>query len=160
MERLIEWPARAPAADDSTTVAHGDFRPGNVIMHETEPRGGRGARLGALPLAIRWPNLRLNAMPYRLGMEWDGFRGKDLGCAGLPSEEGVHRGILPARGTREHSRVGLVRGLRDLRLAAIAQGIMGRVIAGTANDPRPGCAASGPSPLADAAGRSCRGMKR
>ena len=38
MDRLIEWlPAHVPA-DDETTLVHGDFRLGNVILHPTEPR--------------------------------------------------------------------------------------------------------------------------
>src|SRR5947209_5126168 len=38
MERLIEWlPAHVPAGDD-TTLVHGDYRPGNIVVHPTEPR--------------------------------------------------------------------------------------------------------------------------
>src|ERR1700752_962901 len=38
MERLIEWlPASLPS-DDTTTIAHGDYRPGNLIVHPSEPR--------------------------------------------------------------------------------------------------------------------------
>ena len=38
MERLIEQlPARMPA-DDTVTIAHGDYRPENVMYHPTEPR--------------------------------------------------------------------------------------------------------------------------
>src|SRR5207248_2974024 len=32
-------------------------------------------------------DLAYNIMPYRLGMEWDGFRGKDLAALGLPTED-------------------------------------------------------------------------
>jgi aminoglycoside phosphotransferase (APT) family kinase protein len=38
MDRLIEWlPAHLPT-DDTTTIAHGDFRMDNMIFHPTEPR--------------------------------------------------------------------------------------------------------------------------
>ena len=38
MERLIPWlPEHIPAGDE-TTLVHGDFRLGNVIIHPTEPR--------------------------------------------------------------------------------------------------------------------------
>jgi aminoglycoside phosphotransferase (APT) family kinase protein len=38
MDRLMEWlPAHVPA-DDTTTIAHGDFRLDNMIFHPTEPR--------------------------------------------------------------------------------------------------------------------------
>jgi aminoglycoside phosphotransferase (APT) family kinase protein len=38
MEHLMEWlPKNIPASDD-TTLVHGDYRPGNMIVHPTEPR--------------------------------------------------------------------------------------------------------------------------
>jgi aminoglycoside phosphotransferase (APT) family kinase protein len=38
MERLIAWLPEHLPADDETTLVHGDFRLGNVIIHPTEPR--------------------------------------------------------------------------------------------------------------------------
>jgi Predicted aminoglycoside phosphotransferase len=38
MEQLMAWLPEHIPADDDTTVVHGDFRLGNVIMHPTEPR--------------------------------------------------------------------------------------------------------------------------
>ena len=38
VERLVEWlPAHAPG-DDTTTLVHGDFRLGNMVVHPTAPR--------------------------------------------------------------------------------------------------------------------------
>src|ERR1019366_5319841 len=38
MDRLIEWLPKHIPADDETTIAHGDFRLGNLIVQPTEPR--------------------------------------------------------------------------------------------------------------------------
>jgi len=37
MDQLIDWLPTAMPADDHTAIAHGDFRLGNLIIHETKP---------------------------------------------------------------------------------------------------------------------------
>ena len=38
MERLMVWLPENIPADDTVTLVHGDYRPGNMIVHPTEPR--------------------------------------------------------------------------------------------------------------------------
>ena len=38
IDRLIDWLPQHLPDDDTTTLVHGDFRTGNVILHQTEPR--------------------------------------------------------------------------------------------------------------------------
>ncbi|NMM43355.1 phosphotransferase family protein [Rhodospirillaceae bacterium KN72] len=39
LDRLVEWlPAHIPADDGAVSIAHGDFRLGNLMFHPTEPR--------------------------------------------------------------------------------------------------------------------------
>ena len=38
MERMMDWLPRHIPAREETTLIHGDFRPGNLILHPTEPR--------------------------------------------------------------------------------------------------------------------------
>src|SRR5207249_1988448 len=37
MERLMEWLPKNIPASTETTLVHGDYRPGNMIVHPTEP---------------------------------------------------------------------------------------------------------------------------
>jgi aminoglycoside phosphotransferase (APT) family kinase protein len=135
MEQLMVWlPEHIPAGDD-TTVVHGDFRLGNVIMHPTEPRvlavlDWELATLGH-PLA----DLAYNAMPYHLRPDiLGGVLGEDLKALGIPSEEEYLATYCRRTGRADIPGWSFYVAFSMFRLAAIAQGIMGRVIAGTAND--------------------------
>jgi aminoglycoside phosphotransferase (APT) family kinase protein len=135
MERLMAWlPEHIPTGDE-TTVVHGDFRLGNVIMHPTEPRvlavlDWELATLGH-PLA----DLAYNAMPYHLRPDiLGGVLGEDLRALGIPSEEEYLAAYCRRTGRSGIPDWSFYVAFSMFRLAAIAQGIMGRVIAGTAND--------------------------
>ncbi|HEU5193429.1 MAG TPA: phosphotransferase [Methylomirabilota bacterium] len=159
MEQLIEWlPAHLPA-DDSTTVAHGDFRPGNLIMHPTEPHVVAVLDWELSTLGHPLADVAYNAMPYRLGMEWDGFRGKDLKALGLPSEEEYIAAYCRRVGRASIPDWDWYVVFAIFRLAAIAQGIMGRVIAGTANDPHARSRGERARPLADAGWTIAQGRR-
>jgi len=93
-------------------------------------------------------------MPYRLSAEsMDGFQGADLAALGMPTES-----EYLAAYCRRTGRAGIVDwefyvAFSMFRLSAIAQGIMGRVIAGTASDPRARDRGARARPLADAGWR-------
>jgi aminoglycoside phosphotransferase (APT) family kinase protein len=152
MERLIEWlPAHIPV-DDETTIVHGDYRLGNMVLHPTEPRiiallDWELSTLGH-PLA----DLAYNCIPWRVARQtFDGFVGEDIAALGIPSE---HEYVSTycrrvGRVRLEHWDFTIAYAL--FRLAAIAQGIMGRVVAGTANDPNARERGARARPLADAA---------
>ena len=150
MERLIEWlPAHLPA-DDTTTLSHGDYRPGNLIFHPTEPRVAAVLDWELSTLGHPLADLAYFAMPYRLGTEWDGFRGKDLKALGIPSEQDFVAAYCRRVGRPNIPDWDWYIVFGMFRLAAIAQGIMGRVIAGTANDPHARSRGERAQPLADA----------
>ncbi len=160
MEHLIEWlPAHLPS-DDTTTLVHGDYRPGNLIMHPAEPRVAAVLDWELSTLGHPLGDLAYFCMPYRLGSEWDGFRGKDLKALGIPSERDfvADYGRRVGRSSIPDWDWYIVFAM--FRLAAIAQGIMGRVIAGTANDPHARNRGERARPLADAGWTIVQGRGR
>jgi aminoglycoside phosphotransferase (APT) family kinase protein len=87
LEMLIDWLPRNVPRDDLTTIVHGDYRVGNVILHPSEPRivGVLDWELSTLghPLAdlahllIAW---------HSRPSEYGGLLGLDLAALGIPSE--------------------------------------------------------------------------
>ena len=135
MERLIAWlPEHIPAGDE-TTIVHGDYRPGNMIIHASEPRIVAVLDWELSTLGHPLADLASTCMPYHFGDDQDWFGGQNVGELGIPSE-----GEFVAAYCRRTGRAGIPDwdfyvAFSLFRLAAISQGIMGRVLAGTANDP-------------------------
>ncbi len=151
MERLIAWlPANLPPGDE-TTLVHGDFRLGNVIIHPTEPRVAAVLDWELSTLGHPLGDLAYNCLPYRFTREWEGLADKNLADLGLPTEQ-----AYVAAYCRRTGRAGIPEwewclAFAMFRLAAIAQGIMGRVVAGTANDPNARERGARARPLAESA---------
>ncbi|WP_419937067.1 phosphotransferase [Candidatus Palauibacter sp.] len=139
MEALVEWlPANTPAGDASkkeTTIAHGDYRLDNMILHPTEPRVLAIVDWELSTLGHPLADLAYNCMTYHLpeGPLWKGLGEIDCGALGIPSEE-----EYVAAYCRRTERAGvpdweffMAFGL--FRLAAICQGVYARAIQGNAS---------------------------
>jgi aminoglycoside phosphotransferase (APT) family kinase protein len=89
LDRVIEWlTANQPADDGRVSIAHGDFRLGNMLFHPTRPEaiGILDWELSTLghPLA----DLGFCCMPWRTAPdEYGGILGLDRGALQLPDEE-------------------------------------------------------------------------
>lgn len=88
LDWLVDWlPANMPADDGAVSIAHGDFRLGNLMFHPTEPRviavlDWELATLGH-PLA----DLGFCVMPWNSAPdEYGGILGTDWAGAGIPSQ--------------------------------------------------------------------------
>jgi aminoglycoside phosphotransferase (APT) family kinase protein len=151
MERLIEWLPNHVPADDQTTIVHGDFRSGNMLMHPTEPRVVAVLDWELSTLGHPLADLAYHYMPYRLGPgTLGGFVHEDLGQLGIPSEEELLERYCRRVGRTSIPDWEFYVAFSMFRLSAIAQGIMGRVIAGTANDARARERGERARPLAEA----------
>jgi len=134
MERLIEWLPQHIPADDTTTITHGDYRLGNMIIHPTEARVAAVLDWELSTLGHPLADLAYNCMPYHLSADsMDGFEGGDLAALGIPAEETYLAAYCRRTGRARIEDWSFYVGFAMFRLAAIAQGIMKRVIDGTAS---------------------------
>jgi len=152
MDQLIDWLPDNIPGDDSASIVHGDFRLDNAIVHPEEPRiiavlDWELSTIGH-PLADFTYNLMTWQMPD-LGIGSAGLLGKDLAALGIPGEEEYAQKYC--------ERTGRIDGIEDrdfysafnfFRLAAILQGIAGRVRDGTAASAQAGQAERVVEPLA------------
>jgi len=135
MERLIEWlPQRLAAADDpAVAVVHGDCRLDNFVFHPTEPRviavlDWELSTLGS-PLA----DFAYNAMAWRIPPDlFRGLAGSDLPALGIPAEADYVAAYCRRTGRAGFPDLDFYVVFNMFRLAAIMQGIMRRVLEGTA----------------------------
>ena len=142
MDRLIEWlPAHLPPDDGAmagnSTIVHGDYRLDNLIFHPGEPR-----ILAILDWELSTIGHPLADFSYHL-MSWHtptgGFRGiagLDLAALGIPSEKEYVALYCRATGRDGIADLDFYLAYNMFRIAAILQGIMKRVVDGTAASPQ------------------------
>lgn len=133
LDRLAEWlPANLPPDDGAVSLAHGDFRMGNMIFHPTEPRVVAILDWELSTLGHPLADLGFCVMPWHTSPdEYGGILGLDRAALGLPSEaEFVARYREGNPGVSEllpfHKAFAL------FRFSVIFVGIADRVKAGTA----------------------------
>jgi aminoglycoside phosphotransferase (APT) family kinase protein len=135
MNRLIEWlPANIPG-DDETTIVHGDFRIDNMVFHPSEPR---------IVAVLDW---ELSTLGHPLAdfsfhcMSWHvppgafrGLLGHDLAALGIPLEKEYVAEYCRrvGRAPIDPDHWDFYMAYNMFRAAGILQGIMTRVVDGTA----------------------------
>jgi aminoglycoside phosphotransferase (APT) family kinase protein len=153
MDSLMEWlPANIPD-DDSSSIVHGDYRLDNLILHPTEPRV-----IAVLDWELSTIGHPLGDFTYHL-MAWQmpdfgigsaGLLNADLKKLGIPGEEEYvalycertgRKGGIPNRD--------FYAAYNFFRIAAILQGIAGRVRDGTAASEHAEKTANAVAPLAE-----------
>lgn len=88
IERVAAWLSSHVPDDETTSIAHGDFRIGNVMFHPTEPRVVGVLDWELSTLGHPQADLAYSALAWRLlSGEYMGMRGLDLAELGIPSED-------------------------------------------------------------------------
>jgi len=133
MEQLIAWLPQHIPEDDETTITHGDYRLANLLMHPTEPRVVAVLDWELSTLGHPLADLAYSAMAYRLPKSlFDGLADATLESLGIPSEDAYVARYCRLMGGTDIPVWNFYLAFSMFRLAAILQGIMGRVLAGTA----------------------------
>ena len=103
VETLRPWlPAHLPADESETTIAHGDFRLGNLMFHPSEPRVVAVLDWELSTLGHPLADVAFNCMAWRtLPAEYGGIRGLDLQALGIPQEDDYLRHYYRASGRRD-----------------------------------------------------------
>ena len=152
MDNLIAWLPKNIPPETGTAVVHGDFRLDNAIYHPSEPR-----ILAVLDWELSTLGEPLADFAYHC-MSWHippgqfrGIAGLDLEALGIPSEADYIR-MYCKRVNREPidpSHWDFYIAYNLFRIAAILQGILKRVVDGTAASAHARDAGSRARPLAE-----------
>jgi len=134
MENLIEWLPKNIPAGDETTLVHGDYRLDNVIFHPTEPRILAVLDWELSTLGHPIADFAYHCMTWRLTpQEFRGMFGFDFAALGIPSESDYVARYCERTGRASIAHWDFYLAYNMFRLAGILQGIMGRVVEGTAS---------------------------
>jgi len=154
MERLIEWlPAHIPPAGPSRLV-HGDYRLDNVILHATEPKvlavlDWELSTLGD-PLAdFTYHLMQWEMPPEDTGAGTGSLAGFDPAALGIPTRDAYVDRYVARTGLDPRPHLPAYLAYNFFRIAAILQGIVGRVRDGTATNENAAAMALMVRPLAD-----------
>jgi aminoglycoside phosphotransferase (APT) family kinase protein len=134
MDALIAWlPRNIPADDGATRIVHGDYRLDNLIFHPTEPR-----ILAVLDWELSTTGHPLADFSYHL-MAWHiprgrfrGIAGEDLVALGIPSRDEYVAMYCERTGRPGIENLSFYLAYNMFRIAGILQGVMKRVVDGTA----------------------------
>jgi aminoglycoside phosphotransferase (APT) family kinase protein len=135
MDRLIAWlPAHVPS-DEATSIVHGDYRLDNMIFHPTEPRILAVLDWELSTLGHPLSDLSYHCMLWRLHPStMKGMQGLDIASLGIPSEADYIAAYCRRTGRAHIDHWDFYMAYSMFRLAAIHQGILGRVKQGTASN--------------------------
>jgi aminoglycoside phosphotransferase (APT) family kinase protein len=153
MDKLIDWLPENVPADDSVSIVHGDFRLDNMIVHPTEPRVIAVLDWELSTIGHPLADFTYHLMAWQMGdigIGSSGLVGKDLGALGIPDAESYIARYCERTGRKngiDHRN--FYSAFNFFRLAAILQGIAGRVRDGTAASAHAALAVDAVLPLAE-----------
>lgn len=158
MERLIEWLPGATPPDTGAAIVHGDFRLDNMILARDEPKvlavlDWELATLGDPVGDFTYHLMQWHMPKSRFGSGTGSLVGLDMDALGIPSLEAYVASYCERTGRDGIPNIDFYFAYNFFRLAAILQGIVGRVRDGTATNENAAGMASQVTPLAETAWR-------
>jgi len=89
LDRLVDWlPANMPEDDGAVSIAHGDYRVGNLMWHPAEPRVTAVLDWELSTLGHPLADLGFCVIPWHSGPdEYRGLRGTDWRAGGIPDRD-------------------------------------------------------------------------
>ena len=133
MDRLIDWLPENIPDDESTTIAHGDFRLENLVIHPREPRVVAVLDWELSTLGHPLADLAYNCMVYHIPARGVGYSGLDMEALGIPTEADYVAAYCRRTGRTEIPNWEFFLAFSMFRLAAIAQGVYKRGLDGIAS---------------------------
>jgi aminoglycoside phosphotransferase (APT) family kinase protein len=133
MDNLIEWLPKNIPPGEETSIVHGDYRMDNLMFHKTEPKiiailDWELSTLGH-PLA----DFSYHCMSWHIPeSQFRGIGGIDLRALGIPTEDEYVAAYCKRTGRDGIANWDFYLAYNMFRIAGIMQGIMGRVVDGTA----------------------------
>lgn len=136
MENLMAWLPENIPPDDATTIAHGDYRLGNLIFHPTQPHVVAVLDWELSTLGHPFADLAYNCLGYHVANDVRGdLTNTDLHALGIPSEDTYVARYAERTARREIPDWTFFQVLSLFRLASITQGVYYRGLQGNASDP-------------------------
>jgi len=132
MEKLTAWlPAHIPT-EDPTSIVHGDYRLGNIIIHPSEPRVVAVLDWELSTLGHPLCDLAYNCLGYHLPDPPHGYAKVDFKATGIPTEAEYIDAYCRRSGRKRIDNWNFYLAFSLYRLAAIAQGVYRRGLGGNA----------------------------
>ncbi|MCX7362166.1 MAG: phosphotransferase [Alphaproteobacteria bacterium] len=135
MDKLSAWLPEHIPPEDPTTIVHGDYRLGNLIVHPTEPRIVAVLDWELSTLGHPLADLAYNCIGYHLPDPPHGFATVDFARIGLPTESEYVAAYCRRVGRERIEHWNTYVAFSLYRLAAIAQGVYRRGLAGNSSNP-------------------------
>jgi aminoglycoside phosphotransferase (APT) family kinase protein len=138
MDELIAWLPINDPDDGQSTIVHGDYRPGNIIIDNDSPDIAAVLDWELSTIGHPFADLGYFLMPHRVGPETTpyGLKGMNLEHLGIPTEADLLETYAARAGRSDVPNIDYYVVFSMFRLAAILAGVMRRGLDGNAADPR------------------------
>jgi len=137
MDHLMKWlPGQVPDTDECS-IAHGDYRLGNLIIHPTEPKVVAIVDWELTTIGHPLADLAYACMAYRLppdDLVFAGLAGLDLPSLGIPDESAFVTAYCKHAQRADIPDWPFYLAFAFFRICAITQGVYARGLQGNASD--------------------------